>query len=289
MTKTTTLIFSLLFCSAGFGADKVGVLILAHGGSRSWDAQVKQLAQDLSEAEQRPVEVAFGMAHPSSIQKGLKRLEKKKVQGAIVIPLFVSSHSDIMRHNRYILGLSAVPEPGYEAKQVETSFPIVLTEALNDSQEVGEVLTERARSLSQNPSQETVLLVGHGPVDDADEMLWRSDMNRLAEEVKSAGGFHEVLALTMRDDAQPEIVAQAAKELQNTVQARSQKGPVLVVPLLISKGGVEHKIVQRLGNANYRFTAEGLLPHPKILEWARRRIQEYKEEITYDRSKSAGL
>lgn len=45
----------------------VGVLLLAHGGSASWDANVRDIAGAVDEVH--PTEVAFGMASRSAIQK----------------------------------------------------------------------------------------------------------------------------------------------------------------------------------------------------------------------------
>lgn len=279
------LVFVLVLLAAPLrAATQWGVLVLAHGGSQHWDEQVQQAVQELAKAEKLPVETAFGMADPTSIQSGIEALEKKKVQKIFVLPLFVSSHTDIMRHNRYILGLGKNPEPGYEARRAIFRVPVVLGQALDASPEVWAILADRAKALSQNPQKETVVLIAHGPVHDEDALLWKRDMAVLSDRIRRAGGYRDVIALTMRDDASPEVQEEAVQEMRRTVQEQSRLGSVLIVPLLISKGGVEHKIAQKLEGLDYRFTPEGLLPHPKVLEWMRRQI---KEGIPHDRSKSS--
>ncbi|MDQ7038085.1 MAG: CbiX/SirB N-terminal domain-containing protein [Aquificota bacterium] len=54
---------------------------------------------------EHPVEVAFGMADPTSIKTGIENLEREGVDTIVVIPLFISSHSPIMEQIEYLLGV----------------------------------------------------------------------------------------------------------------------------------------------------------------------------------------
>ncbi|MDQ7082141.1 MAG: hypothetical protein Q9N34_03485, partial [Aquificota bacterium] len=74
------LVFSLLllltvgvFSSGGNTCKgKVGFLVLAHGGNRTWNSMVLQALEPLR--REHPVEVAFGMADPTSIKTGIENL-----------------------------------------------------------------------------------------------------------------------------------------------------------------------------------------------------------------------
>src|SRR5688572_11714371 len=98
-------VFAMLFIAvAGFAGppEKVGVLVLAHGGSESWNQLVIDATRPVG--KQYPVEVAFGMALPRTMQEGIDKLESQGVTKIVVVPLFVSSYSFIIRQSEYLLG-----------------------------------------------------------------------------------------------------------------------------------------------------------------------------------------
>ena len=74
----------------GFGdtPEKVGVLVLAHGGSAAWNQQVEEAVKPVRNSF--PVEIAFGMALPRTIQEGIDKLEAQGVNKIVVVPLFIS-------------------------------------------------------------------------------------------------------------------------------------------------------------------------------------------------------
>ncbi len=162
----------------------VGVLVLAHGmhahdhenhtskGTPAWNASVLEAVQPIE--EKYPLEVAFGMADPATIQESIQKLEKKGVTDVIVVPLFISSHSPIIGNSRYILGLQGELPRTTDVKslpRLESKVTFHMTEALNDSILVAEILLERAKELSTRPDEETVILVGHGPNDEDENRL----------------------------------------------------------------------------------------------------------------------
>src|SRR3972149_249063 len=80
--------------------EKVGVLVLAHGGNETWNQAVKGAATPLQ--EEYPVEVAYGMANPTTMQAEIDKLESLGVNKIVVVPLFISSYSFIIRQNEYL-------------------------------------------------------------------------------------------------------------------------------------------------------------------------------------------
>src|SRR5438105_12143912 len=74
-------------------------------------------------------------------------------------------------------------------KRVQTKIPLVMTQSLDDHPLVADILLDRAKSLSRDPSKEFVLLVGHGPLRDVDNEVWLKTMDRLGAKVQSRGHF----------------------------------------------------------------------------------------------------
>ncbi|HLR31977.1 MAG TPA: CbiX/SirB N-terminal domain-containing protein, partial [Fodinibius sp.] len=168
-------------------AQSTGVLIMAHGGSEEWNQHVKDAAAPLE--EQYAVEFAWGMANYVTLQKGINRLEEKDVTEIIAVPLFISSHSLIIRQNRYLFGMrdsqpdrtmplmhhseeyiemtgAEVDSSDYmhgmlmppNLQQLDINANITMTAALDDHKVVAQILRDRISALSNNPSNETVIL-----------------------------------------------------------------------------------------------------------------------------------
>ncbi len=249
--------------------------MLAHGGSARWDQLVREAVSqaDLSV----PVEVAFGMGmHQEEVnrfQQAVDRLEQQHIDQLIVVPLLISSVSEVMRQFEYLMGLRDHGPWEKDVRPVLRHVPVMITAALDDDPVVSEVLLDRIRDLSRSPADETVVLVAHGPVSDEDNAHWLEHMQSIARRLRIAGRFQSVVPVTMRDDA-PELVQQTAtRQMREIVERASRQGPVLVVPLLLASGGIEEKIPQRLKGLKYEYQGLTLLPHPKLSKWIAERVQ----------------
>jgi len=249
---------------------KAGVIVWAHGGDRTWNANVREAVQRAK--LEYPVEVVFGMAmhDVSPYQEAVDRLEKKGVDKIIVVPLLISSHSEVYRQYQYVYGLLDHPAfPEWHIPQAKVKTPMVFTKALDQDPVVVDILLDRLKAISREAAREVVVMVGHGPHDENDDAAWRSHMQAIAQLVRQQGHFHEVKVVTLREDAEPAIKAKATVELRYTVADWNRDYDVLVVPLLMSEGGIERGIPERLKGLVFRFKPQGLLPHPKISEWIR--------------------
>ena len=270
---------------------EAGVLLLAHGGSASWNTTVDGLRTRVDETA--PTEVAFGMATRATIQAAVDRLIQRGVHEIVAVPLFVSSHSSVVESTRYLLGARAdapadlalfarmshgaaanahAEHSGHAAEDgtrpVRSSVPIRLVRALDDHPIVADILVSRAKAISRDPAHEAVVIVAHGPVPDADNALWLADMGRVAARVSSAVPFARVEAITVRDDAPAPVRAAAAAELRALVTRLSSDGTrVLIVPLLLSFGGIEAGIRERLNGLAYSIASQGIMPDDRVLGW----------------------
>ena len=301
MSKTV-LTLVLLAASPVFAqpAAPEGILLLAHGGNADWNARVLALASAIDHT--RPVEVAFGMASRPAIQAAVDKLIERRVTGIVAVPLFISSHSSVVTSTAYLLGArQEMPAdlkvfarmrhgaPGGGAshdhhgtaddaeentKPISSPVPIRMTDALNQHPLVGEILIDRAREISTAPEQEVVIIVAHGPVPDDDNERWLLDMKALAAQMEAATDFAAIRYLTVRDDAPAPIKDAATAELRTLVGDQSkQNRRVLIVPLLLSYGGIEKGIRQRLEGLPYVMAERALMPDARLADWVARAIQ----------------
>jgi sirohydrochlorin ferrochelatase len=275
-----------------------GVLLLAHGGSAEWNAQVTKLASEVDRTN--PTEVAFGMATRANIQSAVDRLQARGATEIVAVPLFVSSWSSVITSTEYLLGqrADAPPELAVFAKMshaghgaaapptahhggdhdghtaadaqspVKSAVPIRMTRALNDDPVVADILTSRARSISQNTSNEAIVIVAHGPVGDDENRRWLDDMRSVAGRIANAGLFASIDYLTLRDDAPKPTRDAATAELRALVTKRISEGRrVLIIPLLVSFGGIERGLRERLEGLAYTMPATALVPDERLVSW----------------------
>lgn len=264
-----------------------GVLLLAHGGSDSWNQNVRSIADAVNHT--MPTEVAFGMATRSAIQEGVDRLTQRGVSRIVAVPLFISSHSSIITSTEYLLGLrNEMPadlkifarmgaDHAHHADEraasrdgtlpVRVSVPVSMTPALDAHPVVAAIVTARAASIARDADREAVILIGHGPNDDASNEKWLANLRAIGHAVGQAGGYRSVDAVTIRDDAPPEVRKMAVGGLRDLVKRRSSDGRVLVVPVVLSFGGIEARLRGDLDGLAYTMTSQGLAPDPSLVTW----------------------
>lgn len=294
--KTALYIITLAVLVAGSPSlaaaqSTVGVLLLAHGGQPEWNQRVVDVARRVDATH--PTEVAFGMATRATIQAGVDRLIARGAKEIVAVPLFISSHSSVITSTEFLLGLrpeapadlarfakmshgsaGQVHDHAGHGEQVDpaspitTAVPIRITPAFNRHAIIGAILADRAKSISTNAVTEAVLLVAHGPVPDDDNQKWLDDMSILAQYVAKAGAFAAVDYMTVRDDAGPAIREAATRELRDKIEwHRTQGRRVLLVPHLMSFGGIEQALRTRVDGLDYVMTTQGLMPDDRIVEW----------------------
>lgn len=254
---------------------------MAHGGTKEWNAAVEAAAAPLR--ERWAVEVCYGMAVSSAIETSVKRLEEKGAREIAVVRLFVSGDS-WREETEYILGLrSSLPEekkrahaslphhgPGHGHHAMEAPRPIarraevaMSRDGLGDSPLVDDILVDRVKALSTEPASETVLVVAHGPGDDAEDARWIADMKERLAALRSVGQFKRVEVATLREDW-PEKRKAAEARIRAIVEEGSASGRVIVVPFRVAGFGPYGEVLKGL---TYVSDGRGFLPHPNVTRW----------------------
>ena len=139
-------------------------------------------------------------------------------------------------------------------------------DGLMQAAEVAEILAARAEALSENPADESVLVLAHGTGDDVENARWIAAMERLSGDLR-AHGFHSVRAETLREDW-PESRDAAERAIRSYVAAGAEDGrDVLVVPFRLFGFGPYADVLDGLA---YRAADAGILPHPAVTAWIER-------------------
>jgi len=80
--------------------------------------------------------------------------------------------------------------------------------------------------------------------------------------------FVRVEATTVRDDAGAAVREAATQAFRQLVSTADEQGyRVLIVPVLLSYGGIENGIRTRLDGLEHVMSPSGLLPDPRIVQW----------------------
>ena len=297
MSRTILPVVIAVLLVARTSAADPGILLLAHGGSAEWNGRVTELASKVDAT--MPTEIAFGMAARTSIQTAIDKLVARGVTEIVAVPLFVSSWSSVITSTEYLLGLRAEApaalasyakmnhapasasgtQAGHESHAsasaatdgttpVKSPVPVRMTSALNDHSIVADILASRARTISRDPSKEALVIVAHGPNDEDENRRWLADMRSLSERIRQTGTFASHDYLTLRDDAPKTIRDAATAELRGIVERQTAAGRrVLVVPLLISFGGIERGLRERLDGLHYTMAETALMPDDRLATW----------------------
>jgi hypothetical protein len=93
-------------------------------------------------------------------------------------------------------------------------------------------------------------------------------MRVVAERIKQSAGFTSIEYLTLRDDAPQPARHAATTQLRGLVQRELSTGRrVLIVPLLISFGGIEKGLRERLDGLAYTLAESALMPDDRMAAW----------------------
>jgi sirohydrochlorin cobaltochelatase len=274
-----------------------GILILAHGSHHQnsheghhslqnipfaqeplplWEQTVLNLVEETKKQIHFPVEVAFGMWDQKSFQAGIDLLAQQGICELRVIPLFVSSHSEVIEVQKYMFHQTtskSFPINVSPLKIPESIQKVEFKKSLDDHIHLTDILWDRLFESSQNLEHEGFIFVAHGPFGDALELKWQQDLKthleRLQQRIQNQGQhIGDLSALTLRDDALPPIRKQRTEQLRAKVnELNSQNLKPIIIPVLLAPGGIEDGLIERLQGLNYRFTANMLAPHPKLVEW----------------------
>ena len=266
-------------------ARPVGTIILAHGGDARWNERVLDVAREVRTGG--PVEVSFLMGPEAArrrFQDAVTRLESQGVSSIVVVPMLVSSHSGHYAQIRWLAGedvaLDSVMHHHLHMAGIErarTTLPIHVTAAMDDAPEVARVLADRGIALAPRPNERALFIVGHGPNSAEDHAAWMKNLRVLADSVRRWTGFHDVRVEVVRDDAPPQVRAEAVLRVRELIAMQHQltRREVVVVPILVSRGTVSRdRIPADLAGLPVIYAGEPLLPHASMSRWVEARVRE---------------
>jgi len=251
--------------------DEVGVIAVPHGSEYNWNETMREGLEPLSD-DYRIAE-AFSMVDPPVIERAVRRLEADGMKAAVMVRIF-SMESNFREKAHYILGLRdtfGVSIMGERfPERIRTHLQMTTLGGLEASPYFAKGLLDRARAISENPSEETVLLLAHGTGSDEKNAHWMDNLRTIADTMRAHGGdaFRDIKVHTWREDW-PEKRKKTIPEIQEMVREASETGTALVVP---ARTTAEGRASQYLEGLDYRY-GKGFAPHPQFEAWMREQIE----------------
>lgn len=258
---------------------EIGVVIMPHGSSQPYNDAVEKIIAPLTQRYQ--IELAYGMGDAAIIQDAVSRLEQRGIK-KIVFGRMYGLIETMKPKTDYILGLS--DEYLDELKEGRTPPPQIRSAAIfstfggyEEEANVAQVLHERIMEISQNPSEETVILLAHGTGSDESNERWVSVMNANIEKLRRdphCAKLKTIKAMTVREDW-PKLRKKAVKEVREFIEESTKDGRVLVISNRLYGSGQYSKMLDGL---EFEMNGEGFLS-PIITDWLDQSIQQVTEQL----------
>lgn len=281
---------------------ELGVLLLAHGAGEEWNKAVTDAFAKTGGAYKR--ELVFGMGSAPDIQKSVDHLQVLGVRAIVVVPLFLSSHSEMYRHLEYVLGLRDEPDvlfwflmgrnasdggghgghgsSGSFFERVRFSVPYRVASSMDYDSIIAEILADRLKGVAPDAS---VFLFAHGPITAEDNAEWLADLSRYERHLSGKFPQSRFFGMTWRDDAPPFIREPAIQKIQDAVSREIAEGRrVVVLPFLLASDGREAEIKTMLRDCGAcSIIPQTILPHPAISRYIMKKIDYERMQIVLPR------
>ncbi|MCP9452887.1 MAG: hypothetical protein NNA23_09410 [Nitrospira sp.] len=265
-------------------AEQIGVVVMPHGSTQPWNDAVEAMIRPLM--AKYPIEMAYGMGDPFIIQDAVSRLEQRGIRHVIFVRLYALDHH-MKSLTDYILGLSDhPPADGHDGghgsagapPQVRTAVTFSTFGGYEQNPDIATVLHKRIAELSQDPTEETVLLLAHGDGTDEGDNRWIAVMNehiaRLRQEPHCAK-LKDIRALTVREDW-PDKREKAVATVRATIEEASREGRVLVIAHRLYGAGPYRRM---LAGLNFELNDRGLVD-PALTRWIEDGLTRLTAELT---------
>lgn len=279
MVRRALVAAALLLSLPQAAAAQRGLLVVAHGAGREWNARVRETVAQV-QWTQGPLAVAFLMGaekDSAGWDTAVTRLVRDGAKEIVVVPLMVSSHGSHYRQIRYYAGeLDAMPaelaKHDHHGTHSAPPVPMRVTPALDAAPELAAALATRWAELEARDRERPLLLVAHGPNSAQDAERWIADITTVSAGLRKTTGRELQVAL-LRDDAPPAVRAQAVAAMRDSVLAMASRArdSVVAMPVMISQGTItQTKIPRDLAELPLNYRAEPLAPLAVLARWIER-------------------
>jgi hypothetical protein len=262
-----------MISDAGVVGD-VGILALAHGyndaGNEQW------MEKFVSVSQEYPTGYGLGMAMMSAdhIQQAIDGLEAAGAKRILVLRTETGDTNSLNYQWQYIFGRR--DESSYlSVPRVTSNAEIIWGPSPTASPIMGKIMLDHALQLSTDPSNEMVIIMGHGPMTPKENEMDLAIMAKHAKSIQEGGGFKEVRRWNVQDDLPPDQRAANVDKVRGWIKdARDQGMDVIVVTNVLTQSGVMSRLENDVSGTGAKFSDRGLMQNPLFSDWIKTAVEE---------------
>lgn len=247
---------------------EVGVLALGHGYTGGGNEQFENFIRPISKVHPTTIAPGMAMMSASHIQKAVDELTGKHgVKTIIVVPTEPGDDTSLIHQWQYIFGLRE-KAPYLTVTQIKTDAKIIFTKSPASDPHMATILRDHALEASANPDKDRLIIVSHGPEFPDDNAAELALLQKHADDIVASSKFKDIKVLSVQDDAVPEIRAARIADLRRYSKEAIDDGrEVVIVPMILTKGGFHKRLQKDLDGLKFNFANRGLIEHPAFQEW----------------------
>lgn len=213
-----------------FAQGSFGAILVAHGARNPDNNQdILTIHKNVTRKASCPVEVAFlGYTNGQTVDNAIKKLLGKGITQILLVHVAPSSYG----YNEQIKTFVEASAAGLRKANARPTIKIV---AMDDHPLAVDMLSGCARTLSKTPAEESLLLVGGGPIDELENISSLMDLETIGQTIQNERGFREVVCTNIRTHSPDVIFVRSINELQKAAKRLMAQGRVIVVPYVLQK------------------------------------------------------
>lgn len=201
------------------------------------------------------------------IRRAVAALEERGIRDIVAVPLFVSGADAVWNRHRDTLAAFV--------SQTTLRFAPPMAESYLTAQ----ILLDRVESLSKDPGEERLVVLGTGAPDEAGAQRIEDDLKQLLKEVTARHAFRETVVEVYYDRAAVDAEKKNEAAEARIIRLAAKPGRTLLVPFAIGPKfdghmSVEGWLARTFGEYDIA-RGETLLPHPDVLTWLKATANRY--------------
>lgn len=217
----------------------------------------------------------FDAPMQNAFKTSVRRLQKGGAKKIVLIPLVLSPQDPHLKKALRILGLQS------STSALSPNLQWTTAPAMSEDYRIAQVLEDRARALSQDPSNERLVILGYGAMNQGEEKEIQVSLSNLVDEMHLS--FKDTQILVMyHANADEEVRKKNDEFLAASLKEIGSKEDLK--PILLSFDlGFKHtgamqlsRVVQSMiEGLPIKFGDQGMIPHPNALYWMKAAANRY--------------
>ena len=204
------------------------------------------------------------------IQKAFSSFNELSVSKVVILPLFLSKYNHILQEVK-----KHTPAYNFNGQ-------IHWAETMSKSYLTAQILFDRVKKISSNPSQEKLVILGRGALDENSEQLMKKELEELSVYIKQRKIFKSIqVGIYYSYNAKDKLRALKDSKVDDMViHTAAKKGNTLVIPFFIGPKysnmmSLTHFFDRRFQDIDIIHNPEEILLHPNILLWMKKTANKY--------------